>query len=166
MKKKTFKMTLFLLVTLHTCLTVSGTTLEYNFKKYDYLGNCNTSVVNLFVLLNTIYPSSNCPLEFNSKRLKDGDPTLPASLRVRLFLRGSETLSLVGIKRFLGWGTRETQSAEYRTLAQVRISWFVGSSPTSGLLMSTQSLLWILCPLSLCPSPTCEYACSVSLSQK
>ena len=45
------------------------------------------------------------------------------------------------------------------------ISWFVSSSPTTGLLLSTRSLLWILClPLSLCPSPS--FVCSLFLSLK
>ena len=36
--------------------------------------------------------------------------------------------------------------------AQVMTSWFMSLSPALGSLLSAQSLLWISCPLSLCPS--------------
>ena len=55
------------------------------------------------------------------------------------------------------------QLVKHLTSAQVMISWFVSSSPTSGSLLSVQSPLEILClPLSL-PLP-CSF--SVFLSQK
>ena len=58
------------------------------------------------------------------------------------------------------------QSVELLTLARVTISQFVGSSPTSGSVLTAQSLelLRILClPLSL----TLPHPCSgLSLSQK
>ena len=49
--------------------------------------------------------------------------------------------------------------------AQVMISWFIGLSPASDFVLTTQSLLGIL---SLCPSPTHVHmdTCSVSLSLK
>ena len=43
------------------------------------------------------------------------------------------------------------QSIEHPTLAEVMISWFMGSSLTSGSLLSAQSLLQILCPLLFLP---------------
>ena len=38
------------------------------------------------------------------------------------------------------WGTWVAQLVERPTLAQVMISWFVGSSPTSGSVLTAQSL--------------------------
>ena len=55
------------------------------------------------------------------------------------------------------WGA---QSVEHPTSAQVLISWRVGSSPTSGSLLSAQSLLGIL---SL--SPALPLPCMQSLSR-
>ena len=47
--------------------------------------------------------------------------------------------------------------------AQVMISQFVGSSPTSGSALTAQSLLEIL-SLPLCPSPVCALCLPPSLS--
>ena len=48
------------------------------------------------------------------------------------------------------------------TWAQVMISWFVSSSPTSGSLWSVRSLLQVFClPLS-CSSPACPHCLSFS----
>ena len=65
------------------------------------------------------------------------------------------------------------QSVERPTLAQVMISWFVGSSPASGSVLTAQSLepASILClllslPLSLCISPACVLSLSLSLKNK
>ena len=44
------------------------------------------------------------------------------------------------------------QSVKHPTLAQVMISWFVGSNPTSGSVLTVQSLLGIL-SLPVCVSP-------------
>ena len=42
------------------------------------------------------------------------------------------------------------QLVEHLTLAQIMISWFMGSSPALGSLLSAKSPLWFLCtPLSL-----------------
>ena len=52
-------------------------------------------------------------------------------------------------------GTWVAEFVEHPTLAQVMVSQVPSSSPTSGLLLSVQSPLWILCLLlCLCPSPT------------
>ena len=52
------------------------------------------------------------------------------------------------------WGAWVAQSVKHPTSAQVLISRFMSSSPTSGSVLTTWSLLRILClPLSLCPSP-------------
>ena len=48
-------------------------------------------------------------------------------------------------------------------LAQVMISWFVGSSPKSGSVLTARSLLEIL-SLSLCPYPVSTVSLSLSLS--
>ena len=53
------------------------------------------------------------------------------------------------------WGTWMAQSVEHLTLTPVMILRFVSSSPTSSSLLSAQSPLRILCPLSVCPSPAC-----------
>ena len=45
------------------------------------------------------------------------------------------------------------QSVKSLNLAHVMSSWFMSSSPTSGSLLSAQSLLWILCP----PLPTLPF---------
>ena len=50
-------------------------------------------------------------------------------------------------------GTWVTQSVKHLTLAQVMISWFVGSSPTSGSVLTAQSLVQILCLLVSAPPP-------------
>ena len=55
------------------------------------------------------------------------------------------------------------QSVKRLTSAQVMISWFVGSGPTSGSVLTAGawSLLRILClPLSL-PLPTCALSLSL-----
>ena len=51
--------------------------------------------------------------------------------------------------RWPGRGAWVAQSAERPTSAQVVSSWFVSSSPASGLLLSAQTPLRILCLLSL-----------------
>ena len=60
------------------------------------------------------------------------------------------------------------QSVKRLTLAEVMISWFVGSSPMSGSVLTAWSLGPALDSVSpiLCPSPTCTRARSRSLSQK
>ena len=68
-------------------------------------------------------------------------------------------------------GTWVAQSVRLLTSAQVMISWFVSSSPTLGPLLSVQNRLRILrssvsLPLSLCPSSTCSFSLSPSLSLK
>ena len=64
------------------------------------------------------------------------------------------------------WGAWVAQSGARLTTAQVMISQFVGSSPTSGSVLTAQSLEpasnSVSPSLSLCPSPTC----ALSLSQK
>ena len=50
------------------------------------------------------------------------------------------------------------------TSAQAMISQFVGLSPTSGSVLTAQSLLWILASPSLCSSLI--HAPSLSVSQK
>ena len=54
-------------------------------------------------------------------------------------------------------GAWVVQSIEHPTLAQVMISWFVGSSPASGSVLPAQSLEpasdSVSSSLSLCPSP-------------
>ena len=63
------------------------------------------------------------------------------------------------------WGTWVAQSVKRPTLAQVMISWFVGSSPLSlGPVLTAQSLQLASgsVSLSLCPSPTPTLSLSVS----
>ena len=65
-------------------------------------------------------------------------------------------------------GVWVAQSVKHPTLAQVMISQFMSSAPTSGSLLSGQSLLGILCPLLSAPPPlmcmhTCVHACSLPL---
>ena len=56
-------------------------------------------------------------------------------------------------------GAWVAQSVKHPTSAQVMISRFVSLSPTLGSLLSTQSLLQILCPPSpLCPSPALSFS--------
>ena len=64
------------------------------------------------------------------------------------------------------WGAWVAQLAERPTSTQVIISQFVGSSPTSGSVLTAQSLepASDSVSLSLCPSPTC--ALSLSLKNK
>ena len=58
--------------------------------------------------------------------------------------------------RMRSWGSWVAQSVERLTLAQVVISWFLGSSPASGSALTMRSLLGILfLSLCLCPSPIC-----------
>ena len=59
------------------------------------------------------------------------------------------------------WGAWLAQSVERPTSGQVMISQFVGSSPTSGSILTEKGLLWILClsvslslSLSASPSPS------------
>ena len=63
----------------------------------------------------------------------------------------SLSFSLSKINKHL-WGIWMGQLVEHLTLAQVMISRFTSSNPTSGLLLSVRSLFWILCPLSPWPS--------------
>ena len=62
---------------------------------------------------------------------------------------------------YVMWGTWVAQSVECPTLAQIMLSWFLSSSPTSGSLLLAQSLLWILCLPSL-PFPS---LCSLKTKQ-
>ena len=66
-------------------------------------------------------------------------------------------------------GAWVAQSVERPTSAQVMISQFVGSSPTSGCMLTAQSLepAWdsVSLSLSLCPSPTHTLSHSLSLSK-
>ena len=55
------------------------------------------------------------------------------------------------------------QSVKHLTLAQVMISWLVSSSPTSGSVLTAQSLELASDSVSVCPSLT--HAVSLSLSQ-
>ena len=59
-------------------------------------------------------------------------------------------------------GTWVALLVERLTLAQVMMSWFMGSSPPWGSLLSAQSLLRILCP----PLTLALPAFSLSLFQK
>ena len=68
------------------------------------------------------------------------------------------TLPSMGIKHRCFWGAWVVWSVKPPTSAQVMISQFVSSSPTSGSLLSAQSLLQILCPPLSLPLP-----CSHSL---
>ena len=67
-------------------------------------------------------------------------------------------------KSFPG-GTWVAQSVEHPTSAQVMISWFVSSSPTSGSVLTAQSLEPAMDSVShsFCPSPT--HALSLSLNK-
>ena len=63
-------------------------------------------------------------------------------------------------------GTWVAQSAEGLTSAQVTISQFVDSSPTSGFVLTAQSLLQILSPSLSAPPPfACVCVFSLSLSK-
>ena len=66
--------------------------------------------------------------------------------------------------RVTSGGAWVAQSVEHPTSAQVVISWFVGSSPVSGSVLTAQSLepASDSVSLSLCPSPTH----TLSVSQK
>ena len=67
------------------------------------------------------------------------------------------------------WGMWAAQLVKHPTLAQVVISWFVGSSPTSGSVLTAQtwSLLWIVCVSLSLPLPClCSVSISVSLENK
>ena len=74
-------------------------------------------------------------------------------------------LKLIPNKNLVFRGAWVAQSVERPTSAQVMISRFVGSSPTSGSVLTAQSLelLWILClPLSVPPL----FVLSLSLKNK
>ena len=45
-----------------------------------------------------------------------------------------------GFRKYIPWGTWVAQSVKHPTLAQVMISQFVSSSPTSGSVLTAQSL--------------------------
>ena len=71
------------------------------------------------------------------------------------------------IKMLYTGGTWVAQSVKCLTSAQVMISRLVGSSPTSGSVLTA----WSLDPASdsvspLCSSPACKLSLSFSLSQK
>ena len=51
------------------------------------------------------------------------------------------------LRKSQAWDAWVAQSVQYLTSAQVMISWFMGSSPAPGLLLSSQISLQILCPL-------------------
>ena len=67
-------------------------------------------------------------------------------------------------------GAWVAQLVGYPTLTQLMISWFVGSSPRSGFVLTAQNLgpasdsVCLSVSLSLCPSPT--HTLSLSVSQK
>ena len=60
------------------------------------------------------------------------------------------------------------QSVKHLTLAQVMTPWFVGSNPTSGSVLTAQSLepASDSASLSLCPSPAHGLSLSLSLNNK
>ena len=91
-----------------------------------------------------------------------GWASLPPSLPERDQLTPVEPGQL--INNSVPGGTWVAQLVELLTLAQVVISWFLSWSPTSGSLLSAQSLIRVLrSPLSLTlPAPECTH----SLSQK
>ena len=68
------------------------------------------------------------------------------------------------------WGAWVSQSVKHPTLAQVTISWFVGSSPASGSVLTAQSLepAWdsVSPSLSAPPPFVLSLSLSLSLSQK
>ena len=68
-------------------------------------------------------------------------------------------------KRMKLGGAWVAQSVERLTLAQVMSSWFVSSSTASGSVLTVQSPLWVLCPLSLCSPPPLTHILSLSLSK-
>ena len=80
------------------------------------------------------------------------------------------------LNKGLGWGTWVAQSAERLTLAQVMILWFVSLSPTSGSVLTAQSLelasdsvsppLSVAPLLMLCLSVSLSLSLSLSFSQK
>ena len=73
------------------------------------------------------------------------------------------SFSFFFFKTLYSRGAWVAQSVERLTVAQVMTSWFVGSSPALGSVLTARSLLRILClPLSL-PLPC---SCSVSLCLK
>ena len=76
------------------------------------------------------------------------------------------SLSKINIKKKKDWGTWVAQSVKHLTSAQVMISRFVSSSPTSGSALTAQSLEPALDSVSrtppFCPSP----AHALSLSHK
>ena len=59
-------------------------------------------------------------------------------------------------------GAWVAQLVEHLTSAQVMISWFVGSSPASGSVLTAQSLESVSDSVS--PSPSALPLCSLSLS--
>ena len=75
-------------------------------------------------------------------------------------------MTIMSINRGLLRGTWVVQSAGRSTSAQVMISWFVGSSPASGSVLTAQSLepAWDSVSLPL-PLPALLTLC-LSLSQK
>ena len=63
-------------------------------------------------------------------------------------------LFLGSLKQVLKRGAWLAQSVECLTLAQVMISWFVGSSPVLGSVLSAWNLQPALDSVSVCPPPS------------
>ena len=69
-------------------------------------------------------------------------------------------------KGYFYWGTWVAQSVKHPTSAQVVISWFVGSSPTSGSVLTARNLEPTsdsVSPLLSVPHP---HSLTLALSQK
>ena len=64
------------------------------------------------------------------------------------------------------WGAWVAQLVERPTLAQVMISWFMGSSPALGSVLTSQSLEPILDSVSPSLSAPPPFMLCLSLSQK
>ena len=62
------------------------------------------------------------------------------------------------------WGAWVAQSVKHLTSAQVMISWFMGSSPVLGSVLTAQRLESALDSVSLSLSAPSLLACSLSLS--
>ena len=74
-------------------------------------------------------------------------------------------LSLIKLQsKFISLSAWVTQPVKRPTAAQIMISWFMSSSPTSGSALTVQSLLGILSPPLSLPLPT--HTRTLSLSSK
>ena len=83
----------------------------------------------------------------------------PLLLHISLSINSARFAFKIGV-----WGAWVAQLAGCPTSAQVMISWFMGSSPESGSVLTVWNLLGILSlSLSLCPSSTYAYTLSLSL---